>query len=579
MSPTGPPEVPEIRDFSYVLGCVPFNSTKGHPTPTGIRLFYQTFVRNVDPLVKIIHVPTFQLALEKATTDLDHVPKAFEAFMFSMYSMAVLSMADEECMKSFKESRKALLDFFVGATKAALLQANFMSSTNLVVLQALTLHIFSIRHDHEPRAVWSLTGLTIRVAQVMGMSIDGSLLGLSPFETEIRRRIWWQLKLHDSRAAELCGQAKFQSFDVNEKTPRMPANINDSDLSPSMTHTPAVSIKPTEMIWNVMLAELANFGTTHKRKIKISKATNDPGLSSEEYSALDNIRGKDAMSEEIEELMETKYLRFCDPSKPLQMLTLVGTRCATDFIRFVAHHPRRWAQQPSVSLAENELVWNLCLQILDRTVMMQSMSRLQQFAWIVPYHIQWPVVIHVLDTLRTEPAHPEAEKAWSLIHGLCGLNADLLLSTDRPIFVAIGSLCVKAYRAKMSNAAITDLTIEEVPKYIAELEHHYQEARTKRSNVLANHRTDYRNSTETSGNSNSIPKSGYAPGELLDYLSTLDAGNEDSFWFDIGDAPDKIDTGVDPNYLTTNNYWLDVTDNSSIDWSQWDTWMGTNGPL
>ena len=558
---------------------MPSNSIKGHPAPSSIRLFYQIFVRNVDPLVKIIHVPSFQSAIEKAITDLNHVPKAFEAFLFSMYSMAVLSMTDEECMKSFTEPRKTLLAFFVGATKAALLRANFMSSTNLVVLQALTLHIFSIRHDHEPRAVWSLTGLAVRIAQVMGMFIDGSLLGLPPFETEIRRRIWWQLKSHDSRAAELCGQAKFQSFDVDEKTPRMPANINDSDISPSMTHTPPASIRPTEMTWNVMLAELSNFGSAHKRKIKISRAANDPGLSSEEYSALDNIREKDTMSEEIEELMETKYLRFCDPSKPLQMLTLVGTRCATDFIRFVAHHPRRWAQQPSVSLVEKELVWNLCLQILDRTVMMQSMSRLQQFAWIVPYHIQWPTVIHILDTLRIEPAHPQAEKAWSLVHKMCSLNADMLLSMDRPLFVAIGSLCFKAYRARMSSAAIKESSTEEVPKYMAELQHRYQEARAKRSDVLANHRNDYKNSTESSGNSDPMLNGGRALAESLDPLSTLDAGNEDSFWFDIGDTPDKMDTGVGANYLVANNDLLGVSDSSAIDWSQWDAWMGINKPL
>jgi hypothetical protein len=49
----------------------------------------------------------------------------------------------------------------------------------------------------------------------MGMHLDGILLGLSPFETEIRRRIWWQLRMYDFRAAELSGQAKFRDFELD----------------------------------------------------------------------------------------------------------------------------------------------------------------------------------------------------------------------------------------------------------------------------------------------------------------------------------------------------------------------------
>jgi len=86
----------------------------------------------------------------------------------------------------------------VAATKTALLRAKFMSSTSIVVLQALVFHIFSIRDVYEPRAVWILTGIAILVAEGMGMHIDGALLGLSPFETEIRRRIWWQLRVQYS---------------------------------------------------------------------------------------------------------------------------------------------------------------------------------------------------------------------------------------------------------------------------------------------------------------------------------------------------------------------------------------------
>ncbi|KAL8738249.1 MAG: hypothetical protein Q9181_000929 [Wetmoreana brouardii] len=173
-------------------------------------------------------------AIEKATTNIEHIPRGFEALMFAIYSITVLSLTEDECKEILGETRATLLPRYVAATKAALPRARFMSSTSIVVLQALVLHILSIRDAYHPRAVWSLTGVVICIAEGMGMCLDGTLLGLSPFEAEIRRHIWWQLRMHDFRAAELSGQAKFRDFELDETAPKKPANVSDSDLYPAM---------------------------------------------------------------------------------------------------------------------------------------------------------------------------------------------------------------------------------------------------------------------------------------------------------------------------------------------------------
>lgn len=235
-------------DFSYVLSWKTPAATP-HPPTDLIRRLWQIFVENVNPLTKLVHVPSLQSALEKAIVNIERIPRGFQALMFAIYSMAVLSLTEDECNEILGESRAILLPHYVAATRSALSRANFMSSTSVVVLQALVLHIHSIRDDSEPRAIWNLTGLAIRVADSIGLGIDGALLGLSPFESEIRRRIWWQLRLHDFRAAELCGQAKFRDFKLDETTPKKPANVNDSSLYPMMPHAPIESAKPAEMIW------------------------------------------------------------------------------------------------------------------------------------------------------------------------------------------------------------------------------------------------------------------------------------------------------------------------------------------
>jgi Fungal specific transcription factor domain len=241
--------------------------------------------------------------MEKAIANIEHIPRGFEALMFAIYSMAVVSLSEDKCKEMLGESRATLLPHYVAATKAALSRARFMSSTSIVVLQALVLHILSIRDVYEPRAVWSLTGVAIRVAEGMGMRLDGKLMGLSPFESEIRRRIWWQINLHDFRAAELCGQAKFRDFKLDETTPTKPANVNDSDLYPVMPRAPVESTRPTEMVWCMLRAELATFAAAQIAKMqKLSKAAL---TTSEEFAAMDDLKRKDTFIQELEDTIET----------------------------------------------------------------------------------------------------------------------------------------------------------------------------------------------------------------------------------------------------------------------------------
>lgn len=90
---------------------------------------------------------------------------------------------------------------------------------------------------------------------------------------------------------------------------------------------------------------------------------------------------------------------------------------------------------------EQQLVWSIAIQLLEQYSMMQSSPQLRRFAWNVPYFIQWHAVIHLLDTLRANPLHIGAVKAWRLIDTLYQNNSEMLLGIKRPIFVAVGNLC------------------------------------------------------------------------------------------------------------------------------------------
>ena len=134
-----------------------------------------------------------------------------------------------------------------------------MGTTNLVTLQALILHLISVRDIYEPRVIWSLTGIAVRIAQSMGLERDGIPLGLPPFETEMRRRIWWQLKFHDFRTAELCGLAKFRDVELGPENTKLPTPVNDDQLYPSMSSHVSEPNFLTDSVFVALRCELVGF--------------------------------------------------------------------------------------------------------------------------------------------------------------------------------------------------------------------------------------------------------------------------------------------------------------------------------
>ncbi|KAL2059492.1 hypothetical protein ABVK25_000785 [Lepraria finkii] len=77
--------------------------------------------------------------------------------------------------------------------------------------------------------------------------------------------------------------------------------------------------------------------------------------------------------------------------------------------------------------------------------MVQSNPQLKQFAWYAAYFQQQHAFIYVLDTLRANPLIADAENAWQLVSNIYENTLDMVFDTKKPIYVAVGNLCLKAY--------------------------------------------------------------------------------------------------------------------------------------
>ena len=546
-----------------------------------------------------MHVPTLRPAIQKAVSNIGTIPRSLEVLMFAIYGAAVMALKDDDCKQEFGELRKTLLSRYISATEAALSRANFMGTTNPVVLQAFVLHLHSVRDVYEPRALWSLTGVAVRIAQGMGLERDGVFLGLPPFETEMRRRIWWLLKTHDFRTAELCGLAKFRDLDTGAESTKWPTNVNDDQLYPGMPSPAAESNKLTDMAFVAMRYELTNFAAARIASFR------QQGIDSSQWNlhATGSDRAKiDGAFRELEEILETKYIRYCDPSQPLHLMTMLMARSAMNIVRFLTHHPRRWASIEQTPVSERQWVWEICIKLLEQHNMVQSNFQLKQFAWNAAYNLQWHAFIHVLDTLRAFPLLVDAEKAWQVIGKTYENNPDMVFDTKKPTHVAVGNLCLKAYSAREATSQNTNNDSPPTPEFIVQLRQQREVAKAKRQARDA--KNSQLNDSDSHGQENTrgagprpdarvtfsgdTVESMYLQQNTTSYLPSVTqtggATQDNPFWFidgfdnsQVGNADDVMNMEVD--FMLAQDPSLGDNATQTITWEQWDAWLADSNVM
>jgi hypothetical protein len=65
----------------------------------------------------------------------------------------------------------------------------------------------------------------------------------------------------------------------------------------------------------------------------------------------------------------------------LHLITMLMARAAMNPVRFLTHHPRRWASIKQTPLSERQWVWEVSIKLLEQHSMLQSNSLLKEFAW------------------------------------------------------------------------------------------------------------------------------------------------------------------------------------------------------
>lgn len=418
-----------------------------HPSTSQAKMLWQAHIENVEPICKVLHVPSITSMVKTASAHPYYASKADECILFAIYHFAIVSSSDEFCQQNFGQPRESLRIRYHNALRQALINASFLKTTQIPVLQAFILYLLSTRHQNDPQTLWMLTGAAIRIAQRMGIHKDGESLGLPPFDVQLRRRLFYQLIPLDGYAGQLSGTGI--SIDPGYWDSKRPLNLNDDQIWPGMTHQPDEQIGASEMIFCLARAEMGAL---------YMKATDDffgkpPLYKSHSWHGCDGAT-LDTV-DQMEATIETKYVRYCDILNPLHILLLGMVRSAANAARLRMKLPS--LRSDTASIEERRDVCTIAGKIIDTDSAAYANPSLNRFMWHIKAFFQWDALICMLISMtkRDLLIPTKLDEAWRRIEQVFSNHAEIL-QPNRMLNTAVGRITLKAWDANPPSFAVTD---------------------------------------------------------------------------------------------------------------------------
>ncbi|KAL5357404.1 fungal-specific transcription factor domain-containing protein [Aspergillus floccosus] len=408
--------------------------TEQHPSHEEAKKLWNAYVHNVEPLCKVLHVPTVGQTVDAISKEPSAASKNDECLLFAIYYFAVFSMSDADCLQEFRTPRSLLMSKYRAAVHQALVNASWLKTTAMGVLQAYTLFLIAMRTQTDPDTFWVLTGISIRLAQRMGLHRDGERLGLPPFEVQMRRRLFWQLLPLDSYAGQVSGTGI--SIPPNSWDTEQPLNIDDNQIYPGMTEPPRPQRGATEMIYCLSRIELSNFYTR-------------TGIEWKELGATVQFRDAEDIErliDDVEDRIETNFLRYCDIQNPVHFLTSGIVRSATNAVRLRARIPLLTKQ--CTTDKQRRDICALAAKILDSNNAIYRNSSVKGFRWRMQAFFLWDALLCILRFLADVGFYSpsELDNTWYKVAEIYS-NHDEISKGKRGLHAAIWKATLKAWHA------------------------------------------------------------------------------------------------------------------------------------
>jgi len=323
----------------------------------------------------------------------------------------------------------------------------------------------SLQGRYNRHAAWILNGVVIRIAQKMGLHRDGEMLGLGPFESEMRRRLWWQIIMLDAKYAMMTGLNHSllpRIWDTKE-----PKNLNDSDIFPSATEPFQARDGPTEMIFVMISNKVARFLVDTpglEIMLMLSEWSGAPPTANPQLDDFRNVISR--LGQDLLEILN----KYCDPSAGRVHETAVQVKAQIiEKLNALAIAPKEQPEWGSEIMDSRDNAFKLAICAMEHEHETYLAFQDKGFLWHALLHFQLEVFVYLAGQLCNRLEGALVERAWKQVDVIYLFHPELFDTGKHKTYFMLARFILKAWSKREEMLHRKSGHKPETPWYIKKL--------------------------------------------------------------------------------------------------------------
>lgn len=219
----------------------------------------ENYLETIERTHPLLHVPTFRDELSRFWANPAAVDDSWLAQLLVMLALGYEASKSDDQVSTPRDTEDEVLQKFFQGAETCLKSTPFLIAPNLTTLRTLCMMVLAKRTTAssclELDSCGPLMSTIVRLAMSIGLHCDPrDDDNISPFEKEIRRRLWTTIVFMEIQMSISTGMPLLlRSSGFNTQPP---ANVNDVDLSPSIPLHMAIrpSMEYTDSTFQIILA-------------------------------------------------------------------------------------------------------------------------------------------------------------------------------------------------------------------------------------------------------------------------------------------------------------------------------------
>lgn len=376
-------------------------------TPKRLWAMWQHYRSNVDPLLKLVHIPAVQHLFLSSEEESEDVKSDAESLKFAICFAAAASLETPLGDATSCSNNRALLNTYATNLEASLARARFMSEPTVTTVQALAIYLITGQRFLGSAYVWSLLAILVRLATKLKLNQEPSTQGLSFLDCEYRRRLWWHICTLDARIAE------FNHSDplIYERkcTSRFPVSIQDIEFE-SAQDIDLDAMRNTKQHNPDMFSSLLRFEITYYMRTVLFS---EDFMEENGWPVLP-VDGKMSVIGYLEKVLEDKYYRTCNCKASTCRLAIASSKITVARLKLSTLLGEHGVTQ--LNKDEMDEVLEALAIILENLRSLREDPGLSRWVWLSTPQAEWDAAAMCLSALLVVGTKRKAvTRAWNAL--------------------------------------------------------------------------------------------------------------------------------------------------------------------